>query len=539
MKLWRACVFIFILNLLLCGTLLCQQQDPATTLRNDDTSTSDEQNSGQSLADIARGLRKDNTETVQTTAADAQKLFAMVDKIFDFAATDTGFPKRANVKRRLIAKTDVEKYVREQEGKAELAQRLARSEMTMKKFGFLPRDFNLRDFLVKATSHDIAAYYDNETKMVSLLNWVPAEQQGPILAHELTHALQDQNYGLTVWMKGGAASGKAPEENDEVEDSRRAVVEGQAMVVFIDYLLAPMGRSLQNTPGLLYQMEEPAVRASADSALLHDAPMILRESGTFPYREGLIFEGELLEKGGKEMAFPGVFLRPPATTHEVMDPKAYIEHEKLTATKVPDLRPLLGANYQMYDSGSVGELDVRALLEQYATRKVAQDLSISWQGGAYAIFRRADKNAALTNQPKTGDLSLFYVSRWKSPEAAKYFSHLYAAAVSQRYQSATPQAAESCAGAKCPLASTAFSTEEGPVVIEQWNDNTVTVSESFDTATAAKLAEAEQDSAPGMQSYNMRNDELGMRLYEFPHFAAFQEQIGASIAKEMTKAFIQ
>ena len=70
--------------------------------------------------------------------------------------------------------------------------------------------------------------------------------------------------------------------------ARDAVVEGQAMVVLIDFQLARVGRNLQNTPGLVYQMEDPAVKASPDSELLHSAPMILREAGTFPYRYGLI-----------------------------------------------------------------------------------------------------------------------------------------------------------------------------------------------------------------------------------------------------------
>jgi hypothetical protein len=41
--------------------------------------------------------------------------------------------------------------------------------MTMKKFGLLPREFNLREFVVKANGKQIAAYYDDETKTISIL----------------------------------------------------------------------------------------------------------------------------------------------------------------------------------------------------------------------------------------------------------------------------------------------------------------------------------------------------------------------------------
>ena len=71
-------------------------------------------------------------------------------------------------------------------------------------------------------------------------------------------------------------------------------------------------------------MEEPTVKAIADSQMMHDAPMILRETGSFSYNEGLIFEGELLHKGGRNMAFAGAFARPPQNSHEVLQPEAYI-----------------------------------------------------------------------------------------------------------------------------------------------------------------------------------------------------------------------
>ena len=363
-------------------------------------------------------MRKDHTTEVQMSEEDAKELFKSVDKIVTFASEDSGFPKHSTVKRRLVSSADVEQYTRDQQAKQEYSERFARSEMSMKKFGLLPRDFNLKEFVVKSSGKEVAAYYDDETKTISLLNWIPKDRQAPILAHELTHALQDQNYDLKAWLKEGESAGDKkgndPEINDDSAGARRAVVEGQAQVVFVDYLLAPMGRTLQNTPGLIYQMEEPAVKAVADSQLLHDAPMILREIGTFPYREGLIFEGELLQKGGKKMAFSGVFARPPRNTHEVLQPNAYIDNEKLSLIKVPDVQEIVGDKYSVYDSGGIGELDVRALLKTYGNRKEADILASGWQGGGYVAYRRTAK--APSDAVTTADLALLYVSRWKSPQ---------------------------------------------------------------------------------------------------------------------------
>src|SRR5579864_492751 len=165
---------------------------------------SQQADSGQSLGDVARKLRKDTTNEVKMTDADTKKLFESVDRIFAFAAEDTEMPKRAVVKRRLVGKADVEKFASGRLAKEEFTQRFAVEELSMKKLGFLPREFNLREFLVKSTGQNVAGYYDEETKSISLLNWVPFDRQEPILAHELTHALQDQNYDLAKWMRAAS-----------------------------------------------------------------------------------------------------------------------------------------------------------------------------------------------------------------------------------------------------------------------------------------------------------------------------------------------
>src|SRR3984885_4464565 len=486
---------------------------------------------GQSLGDVARKLRKDTTNEVKMTDADTKKLFESVDRIFVFASEDTEMPKHAVVKRRLVSKADVEKYATGQLAKEEFAKSFTEEELSMKKLGFLPRDFNLKEFLVRSTGQQIAAYYDPETKTISMLNWVPSDRQEPILAHELTHALQDQNYDLEKWMKGGKKSGEAG-ATDENAAARKAVVEGQAMVVYVDYLLKPMGRSLEDTPGLVYQMEEPAVKAVIDSQLMHDAPMILREIGTFAYQEGLIFEGELLHKGGKKMAFAGAFERPPRNSHEVLQPASYINGEKLPAVRIPDMRDVVGEQYEVYDSGGIGELDVRALLKQYGERKVANEISASWQGGSYMTFRRKDKTVAEIS-PGTADLALLYISRWKTPQAAEWFAGFYGRAASQRYHSATVQVVPACASANCPVSVVQIVTEEGAVIVEHWKDNSVVVSESFDSATAARLRTALLDGTGAVHAESLPQEEIGLRLFEIPAFQVFAEQVGERIADQI------
>ncbi|HEY7351207.1 MAG TPA: hypothetical protein VH596_00445 [Terriglobales bacterium] len=500
---------------------VAQQSDSIPGSLANSSNSQESQDSGLSLADQARRLRRDHSEERQMTEDDAKKLFAAVDRIVNFAAQDSGFPLHSTVKRRMISPDDLEKFEREKLSKHEYDERFERSELTMKKFGLLPRDFNLKEFLVKADRTEIAAFYDDETKIISMLNTIPFEQQEPILAHELTHALQDQNYDLQKWLRRGDTSANV---NDESIAARRAIVEGQATVVYLDYLLARIGRSVADTPGIVYRMEDPAVKYAIDSQLMHAAPMILREWGAFPYHDGLIFENELLQSGGKKLAFPEAFAHPPRTTHEVLQPKAYLDHQAIAPIAIPDARVILGSEYELFDSGSLGELDVRALLWQLGTRTLADDLSTKWQGGSYAAYRKKSPAAVAS-----ADLRLLYVSRWSTADAALRFAKFYAKAVARRYETATPATNTACISGDCPLSSTLISTEEGPVMIDLWKDNTVLVSESFDQASAAKLVNASRDLTQKSAMMFPAQQELGMRLDAVPAFREFQDLVGREL----------
>jgi hypothetical protein len=186
---------------------------------------------------------------------EAQELFRDVDAILKFASLDTDLPIKKEVKRRLTTREEVVSYLQKNMAEDKDTERLRRSERVLKKFGLLPGDFDLGSFLVKLLREQVAGYYDAKTKTVNLLDWIDPEQQRPVMAHELTHALQDQSFGLEKWMKRGdidldRKKNPTPEdiERDEDSEARQAVVEGQAMVVLVDYMLAPTGKSLLSSP---------------------------------------------------------------------------------------------------------------------------------------------------------------------------------------------------------------------------------------------------------------------------------------------------
>jgi len=142
-------------------------------------------------------------EEKKISPKEAEQLFRDVDEILRFASKDTDLPIKHEVKRRLTTRDEVVAYLEKNMAEDKDAQRLRRSELVLKKFGLLPADFDLQGFLVKLLREQVAGYYDAKTKTVNLLDWIEPDAQRPVMAHELTHALQDQSFGLEKWMKHG------------------------------------------------------------------------------------------------------------------------------------------------------------------------------------------------------------------------------------------------------------------------------------------------------------------------------------------------
>ncbi len=433
------------------------------------------------------------------TPRQAEELFHSVDEILQFDSRETGLSVKRDVKRKLTSRDEVVSYLTKHLNDEDV-QRLRRSESVLKKFGLLPRDFNLETFLLALLKEEIAGYYDPKTKTVNLLDWVPIEEQEPVMAHELTHALQDQDINLQRWMKKGdkdlgeIRKDPTPEdiENDEIDNAREAVVEGQAQAMMFQYVLAPTGHSIEKNPALVGAMQDETLTGTPSTKVFNQAPIFLKESLTFPYSYGMDFVIKLMQSGGKEKAFSGVLKNPPHTTRQIMQPDTYLSGEKIEPMHVLDFKRDF-KDYQKFDIGAMGEFDVAVLMEQYVGKPISKYMYPEWRGGYYYAAKPKSGNDA-----GSAPLGLLYLSRWSSPETASQFAGIYAHSLKQRYKKAdeigapatkpeTDDAQSKRNAAPASLAGRhAWDTDEGTVVIEQKGD-LVFITESLDAATTSTL----------------------------------------------------
>ncbi len=431
------------MSILLGATIWGQpaQPQPSPAISQQQTSGEDSRPSQnqKSAGKSAHATQGETSKSASTTQAEtehkispkeAEELFRSVDEILKFASKDTGLAIRHEVKRRLTRRDEVVTYIEKHMAEDEDAQRLRRSELVLKKFG------------------------------------------------------------LEKWMKAGMSDLEkkkdptpADIESDEISAARQAVVEGQAMVVLIDYTLAPTGQSLLDSPQMVEALKAGMLVGTADSAQFQNAPIYLKEAIIFAYRYGLDFEAELLTKGGKEKAFAGAFTNPPRSTRQIMDPQTYLSGERIEPMRLPDFARDF-KNYQRFDVGAIGEFDVAVLIDEYAGAEISKRLYPHWRGGYYYAARQKGD--------PTAPLGLLYVSRWSNAERAAEFAAVYAKSLAKRYKHLHLVAVDDKSPAnrddktKALTGKHAWLTEEGPIVIDVQGD-TVLVSESLDQTTTDQV----------------------------------------------------
>ena len=96
-----------------------------------------------------------------------------------------------------------------------------------------------------------------------------------MLAHELSHALADQNYNLARFIRQGRKS-------DDGASARLAVMEGQATWLMSEFLARKTGQSLKDSPALVAMMSSLSENGAGQYPVFESAPLYERVTLDFP-----------------------------------------------------------------------------------------------------------------------------------------------------------------------------------------------------------------------------------------------------------------
>src|SRR6202166_1856096 len=245
-------------------------------------------------------------------SAVAAEFTAAADEVLEQMSQITGLKLRTPVKKSLRSREEIRAYViSEMNEDKQPAERYA-SARSAEAFGLLPRGFDIDSFMVVLLTEQIAGLYDPKAHEFYVADWIPAADQKMVMAHELTHALEDQHFQIEAWVK-------AARPNDDAELARESVLEGSAMAAMVDYLLQGTGRSLQDLPDIDPSM---LIGDMESTPMLKKAPPFLKDALIFPYLDGLNFSAAVLRPDGWN-ALSGIFAKPPVSTQQILHSALY------------------------------------------------------------------------------------------------------------------------------------------------------------------------------------------------------------------------
>lgn len=253
-------------------------------------------------------------------------------------------------------------------------------ERTLEVLGLIPKGYPLDQKLLSLLTEQIAGMYDPKGREFFIADWTSPADQKMIMAHELTHALEDQHFHVEKWED-------AAKPNDDDELARDAVLEGSATLAMFDYQLQQIGRK----PGDIFALD-PSLLLSLmfgdldKSPELADSPQVLRDEMLFPYGAGATFNLTVLRANGGWAGIHKMFDRPPASTQQIMHPDLYLKGVMPSVVTLPALEKIVPRGYKKLDENLLGEFGLDEVLKQFIGKERADDLSSSWSGDKYAIF---------------------------------------------------------------------------------------------------------------------------------------------------------
>lgn len=325
----------------------------------------------------------------------------------------------------LMTREELGKEMLDQVKKEYTADELAMIDNSYKVFGLIPRPLSTGDLMAKLLTEEVGGFYDPDNKRMVLIlekgsdkdpgflgrllgakKAFDKEEQKTVLAHEMTHALQDQLYDLNAMQK-------LIEKDDDMSLAFSALVEGDATLL----MFAETGEQD------VTKMDVDAMRSTfqlmtwmmpvAGGKTYRSAPAIFRDSLIFPYLQGMLFNLSLANRQG----WPGVhaaYADPPTSTEQILHPKKYFsrtERDDPRSVSIPSLTEFVGDNWKHLGGNCLGEFQTAILLRSERSSKRASE---GWDGDWYEVFYRPDET-----------LGLVWVSVWDSETDAAEFADTY------------------------------------------------------------------------------------------------------------------
>ena len=289
---------------------------------------------------------------------------------------------------------------------------LNRVEDVYAQVGLVPPGTHLQPAMVRVFTTQLAAFYDPRTGSLAVAMQPVAAGSAAsgvltaltgrdpvgelVVAHELTHALQDQHWGLPTESEPLTAT------NTDRILARRALLEGDA--TWASFATVSGGQLDDATRARVLGILDALPGQLAAS--LPDVPPLLRGTLVFQYRDGTRFVDLLLARGGWA-AVDRAQADPPISTAQVLHPERYLAaaRDMPTPIEVTGTSSLTRAGFKPVLADTLGEAVIRILARGTLPAERAAQVADGWKGDRLVAFARGEEQVVLwmTAWRTTGD----------------------------------------------------------------------------------------------------------------------------------------
>jgi hypothetical protein len=331
---------------------------------------------------------------VPAQETDTSDLLKTSDEMIQTAARLRGLQPKVPIKQGVKNKAEISQYLNEQVQADYSKGDLERKGRMLKKFGLIPVDIDYKEFALRLLTEQLGGFYDPHKKMFFIASFLSSADQKPTMIHELTHALQDQYFDVERILKEDRAA-----QNDDRTLAHQALMEGDGMVVMIQYILEPMKRHFSQLPDLGFFMRTQISTMQAKFPVFKSSPPYLQEVLLFPYGYGASFLQYSWTHNPSWEAVNKIYSDLPSSTEQIMHPEKYFTNRDMPKpVNATGLAAKLGSNWKVTYKNVMGEFSLGLLLSLHFTEEKSRRVVSGWGGDQVLLLENKDgKDAVLVS----------------------------------------------------------------------------------------------------------------------------------------------
>jgi hypothetical protein len=254
--------------------------------------------------------------------------------------------------------------------------------------GAIPRNVGILQAVDAYQRGQVLGFYDSQNGELVYTGDADLDRiEHFVLAHELTHAIDDQHFDLD------RLDDLVMRCEDESFQAALGIVEGSAN---------------HFATQVLFRFPVAAAGSAPGSGSAGEVPPFMVEIFAYPYTAGQRFADALADAGG-QTAVDRALRTFPTTTEQILHPSKY-PNDVAEPVDVPDFAPTFGPRWRDHDAMVVGEVWLKALLNLRLDEPAAASAAAGWDGGIYRAWSDGD------------DVAVILSTVWDTPADAAEFS---------------------------------------------------------------------------------------------------------------------